>query len=50
MMKNEKENVSQVDDQQEPKVEDLSVDEEQQNQVKGGAYKGGVSVGLGDLN
>ena len=41
-MKSEKDNVSQSGAEQEGKVEDLPVDENQQNQVKGGAESMGT--------
>ena len=45
-MKSEKDNVTQVDDKQKVKVEDLPVDEEQQENVKGGAGVTEVKQGV----
>ena len=43
-MKSEKDNVSQIEAEQPASVEDLPVDEEQQNQVRGGNTYTGILV------
>lgn len=49
-MESEKDNVSRVEDKQEVKVEDLSVDDAEQNIVKGGVTSGGRIPGKINLN